>query len=106
MKWETSLTCLLLLVLAFTEISCNTGVWEKANKGLIRWKSNCDFTIGFDYATEERETARQCGSVCVSRKQCNHFAYVNGICYLKNAPKLLEAKWVNGTDCGFVKTRI
>lgn len=105
MRWETFGICVLLLVL-LVPAYCDIEVWQKANKGLVRWKPNCNFTSGFDYATEDRSTTHQCGSVCVSRKHCNHFAFANGICYLKHAPKLLKTKWVNGTDCGFVKTRV
>ena len=49
--------------------------------GGATWQPDCDFPGG-DIGNV-RVAGDQCGRACINNEQCNHFAYRDGVCYLK-----------------------
>ena len=49
--------------------------------GDATWQPHCDFPGG-DIGNV-RVAGDQCGRACINNEQCNHFAYRDGVCYLK-----------------------
>ena len=52
-----------------------------AQHGDVQWQPNCDY-FGGDIGNV-RVRGDQCGWSCINHGGCNHFTYMNGVCYLK-----------------------
>uniref|UniRef100_A0A915HI10 Apple domain-containing protein n=1 Tax=Romanomermis culicivorax TaxID=13658 RepID=A0A915HI10_ROMCU len=49
----------------------------------ILWHQDCDFA-GYDFSNS-RSSPGQCVSKCTHNSDCTHFAWFNGVCYLKHS---------------------
>lgn len=75
--------------------------FQSSSNGQIQWSDNCDYWGGdIDRAAGPKD---KCGDICTQKRECTHFTWNAGTCWLKNigsgyvAPTLLI-----GALCGYV----
>ncbi len=86
-----SIASLLLIVVVATVL---VDAVDQTGDGGVKWQPNCDF-YGGDIGNV-RVPGEQCGRVCLNDGVCNHFAYKDGVCYLKRHHHHLVIR----TSCG------
>ena len=100
MKTQTLLMTLLVLMVTRNG-SSDAYNWQSGSNGKVMWSYDCDFH-GNDVGNKAI-SADKCGDVCAASRNCDHFTWNNGVCYMKMAvnPAVNYAK---GAICGWVAT--
>ncbi len=104
MSQKGILLCILLTLFTLMSETVNARSdfpdWNTGEGG-VKWLHNCDFP-GDDIGNQP-SAGEQCGRLCNSNRQCNHFSHHNGICYMKNVADIwTPRKPANGVVCGFL----
>ena len=89
-------------------VSCDSMhmEWTKSEDKAIYWTRDCEF-IGHDIAMFNSPDF-ECGKLCHADKECIHFTWKKGNCYLKDKEPLekLEDPSRNEEDiCGYIPGR-
>ena len=102
----------IVLVVVMVAAAFPVDGWFTGDGGAT-WQPDCDFPGG-DIGNV-RVAGDQCGRACINNEQCNHFAYKDGVCYLKRRDNSYSSKVsrVYGGEkctpcdvCGFIELRV
>lgn len=104
---SSSCTCNIETVAGLT-VPCETVhvQWNKTKGDAVYWSENCDF-IGHDISTVPSRNF-ECGKLCFTDKECTHFTWKKGNCYLKEKETLEQLEDPNkseGDICGYIPGR-
>jgi hypothetical protein len=100
------LPSIFLIVSAIYMVSVFARVWEYAERGQVRWASNCDFA-NFTFLSVDVANSR-CGRECLNNWGCTHFTARLRNCTLKrNMEQINDTDTAPslGQDCGFIAGR-
>lgn len=86
--------------------TCDTYTqWNESEDGAVSWAKDCDFTGHSSVRIDGPENG--CGKLCLDDKQCTHFTWSKGFCYLKSnfRQKAEEPSKSTGDICGYMTAR-
>ena len=83
----------------------SSRMWFGGENFKVTWAYGCDY-YGNDIASLSIANGK-CGRSCLNNKECTHFTWLDGTCYLKHVSNRKDAKDFNvdGAFCGFIETR-
>ena len=97
------LPSIFLIVSAIYMVTVFARVWEYAERGQVRWASNCDFA-NFTFLSVDVRSSR-CGRECLNNWGCTHFTARRSTCTLKRNEDSWTEVFSATEECGFIPGR-
>ncbi|EFX87207.1 hypothetical protein DAPPUDRAFT_236047 [Daphnia pulex] len=93
-----------LLMAALSMTAESARKWKEGDNGLVRWDLDCTFESSVHIASKDIP-GDQCGRFCLANKDCTHFTYKSGTCYLKRSTIHWQEEGEYLSACGFIPSR-